>query len=269
MKTIPLFWWDERKFLHKNRENYGDMLSRYLAKKISGKEIRFVHPKKQNWFKRDKKHYVTIGSILQHTTKHSIVWGSGIIGKEYSIASADFRAVRGPQTRKHLLKLGYDCPEIYGDPGLLLPNFFNPEVEKKYEIGIIPHYNDFKEVSEKYEGINGIKVIDMMTLEVEKTTSEILECSKIISSSLHGVIIAHAYRIPALWVEFSNRIFGDGIKYQDYYESVEIFNFKAPYLNQKLSLSELHALFNGKVALPEQYVIKELQEGLMAVCPFK
>jgi len=268
MKTIPLFWWDERKFLHKDRENYGDMLSRYLVKKISGKEVRFVHPKKQKWFTRDKKHYVTIGSILQHATKHSIVWGSGIIGKEYHIAPADFRAVRGPQTRKHLLSLGYDCPETYGDPALLLPNFFNPVIHKKYEIGIIPHYNDFNEVSKQYKASRDIRVINMMTLDVEKTTSEILECSKVISSSLHGAILAHAYGIPALWVEFSDRIFGDGIKYQDYYESVKIFNYKAPYLTEKLNINDLSALFERNQSLPKQQTITDLQQGLMEVCPF-
>tara|TARA_B100000929_G_C15420273_1_gene391112 strand:+ start:119 stop:928 length:810 start_codon:yes stop_codon:yes gene_type:complete len=269
MKTIPLFWWDERKFLHKERENYGDMLSRYLVQKISGKNVKFVHPKKQKWFKRDKKHFVTIGSILQHATRHSIVWGSGIISKEYVIAEADFRAVRGPQTRKHLLNLGYHCPEVYGDPALLLPEYFKPEVQKKYEIGIIPHYNDFKEISEKYKEVQGVRVIDLMTLDIEKTTIEILECENIISSSLHGVVIPHAYRIPAIWVEFSDRIFGDGIKYQDYYESVEIFDFKAPFLSEKSDTMELKALFEEKEVLPEKDIIKKLQEGLMKVCPFK
>jgi pyruvyltransferase len=269
MNKIPLFWWDERKFLHKDYENYGDMLSVYLVQKISRMGVQFVHPKKQPWLKRNKKHYVVIGSILQHATKHSIVWGSGIISKEYPIDPADFRAVRGPQTRNHLLRIGYNCPEIYGDPALLLPNYFNPKIPRKYEIGIIPHYNDFKDVSERYRDVAGIKVINMMTLNVEKTTSEILECEKIISSSLHGVIIPHSYGIPALWVEFSDRIFGDGIKYKDYYESVGICNFKAPYITQKLSLIKLKALFKERAVIPEVGKIAKLQKDLMAVCPFK
>jgi hypothetical protein len=42
------------------------------------------------------------------------------------------------------------------------------------------------------------------------------------SSSSHGIIV-HAYGIPAVWQKFSNKVFGDDIKYQDYMESVEVF----------------------------------------------
>ena len=146
-KKIPLFYWSEIKFIFKKKENYGDLLSKYLVEKISGKEIKWVHPKKQPWHKWDKKNYVTIGSILHHASKDSIVWGSGIIDNEQTLAKADFLAVRGPQTRKILLDLGYDCPEVYGDPALLLPKYYHPEVNKKYKLGIIPHYHDFNSVS--------------------------------------------------------------------------------------------------------------------------
>ena len=117
---IPLFWWSEIQFTFKKKENYGDLLSKYLTEKISGKSVKWVHPKKQSFFKFDKKNYLAVGSIIHHATKDSIIWGSGIIDNEQKIVKADFRAVRGPQTRKYLLEMGCDCPEIYGDPALLL-----------------------------------------------------------------------------------------------------------------------------------------------------
>ncbi len=267
-QTIPLFYWSEIKFIFKQKENYGDLLSKYIVGKISGKEIQWVHPKKQPWYKWDKTNYVTIGSIIHHASKDSIVWGSGIIDNKQAIAKADFRAVRGPQTRKFLLDLGFKCPEVYGDPALLLPIYYHPEIEKKYRLGIIPHYHDFKFVLENYKNDPEILVIDLMTMDVEEVTREILSCEKTISSSLHGVIVSHAYEIPSIWVEFSDKIFGDGIKYRDYLESVEIPFYQAAFLVRKLDLKEMEVLFETYAGLPEKGKVKKLCDGLMRVCPF-
>mgnify|MGYP000288702261 CR=1 FL=1 len=48
---------------------------------------------------------------------------------------------------------------------------------------------------------------------------EITKCRSIISSSLHGIIAAHAYNIPAAWVNFGI-MKGDGIKFEDHYLSL-------------------------------------------------
>ena len=267
-KPIPLFYWSERKFIFKDKENYGDLLSKYLVEKISGRRVKFVHPKKQPWYKWDKKNYLAIGSIVHHATKESIVWGSGIIDREQKIASADFRAVRGPRTREHLLNLGYDCPEVYGDPALLLPNYYNPQVKKKYKLGIIPHYHDFKAVSEAYKEDPEISVIDMMTLDVEAVTRQIMECEKTISSSLHGLIVSHAYAIPSVWVEFSKKLFGDGIKFVDYLESVDLPAYQPELLEGKRNIGELEKLLIKNSTLPAIERITALKKDLISRCPF-
>ena len=267
-KEIPLFYWSEIKFIFREKENYGDLLSKYLVEKISGKSVKFVHPKKQPWYKRNKTNFLAVGSILHHADKNSIVWGSGIIDHEQEIAEADFRAVRGPQTREFLLKLGYHCPKVYGDPVLLLPKYYNPQVERKYKIGIVPHYHDYKKAVELFQHESGIKVIDLLTMDVEETTREILSCKNIISSSLHGLIVAHTYKIPALWVEFSDKIFGNGIKYQDYFKSLKIKYYKADFIETGKSVEELLQLMQGKPLLPEQKKLKKVQEGLLDSCPF-
>lgn len=38
---------------------------------------------------------------------------------------------------------------------------------------------------------------------------------------MHGLIIAHAYGIPAIWIK-KNYIFTDGLKFFDYFSSVNI-----------------------------------------------
>ena len=267
-KEIPLFYWSEIKFIFREKENYGDLLSKYIVEKISDNPVKFVHPNKQQWYKRNRTNFLAVGSILHHANKHSIVWGSGIIDHEQEIAEADFRAVRGPQTRYFLLKLGYRCPKVYGDPALLLPKYYNPEVEKKYKIGIVPHYHDYKKAVELFQNESDIKVIDLLTMDVEETTKEILSCENIISSSLHGLIVAHAYKIPALWVEFSDKIFGNGIKYRDYFESLKIKYYKADFIETGNSVEELLQLMQGKPLLPEDDRLEKIQKALLETCPF-
>lgn len=265
---IPLFWWSEIKFIYKEKENYGDLLSRYLVEKVSGRKVKWVHPKKQPWYKFNKNNFLAIGSILHHASKDSVVWGSGIIDREHKVEKADFRAVRGPRTREFLINLGYTCPAVYGDPALLLPNFFNPEVEKKYKLGVIPHYHDFKLAVRTFSGNKDILVIDLMTLDVEEVTRQIMSCEYNISSSLHGLIVSHAYNIPCVWVEFSNKLFGDGIKFADYLESVQIKVYSPQFLEEGHTSLEPKDYFKSLSGLPEVQKVKELQKGLIQACPF-
>ncbi|TYB80160.1 polysaccharide pyruvyl transferase family protein [Bizionia saleffrena] len=268
-QTLRLFWWNEKKLQGKIKENYGDLLGLYLAEKISGKRVVWVNPSKFSIANFFKSIYVTIGSILTHATPNCIVWGSGIISKDYKIKNAEFLAVRGPQTRKHLLEHGYNVPEVYGDPALLLPKYYHPKIKKEFTLGIVPHYNDFKLVNERFQSDKSVVIIDLMTNDIEATTNQFLKCETIVSSSLHGVIVAHAYGIPAVWQKFSNDVFGDDIKYQDYFESVALESYSSSVLGMNSTVEELKTLINEKPNLPKQEMINGLCDGLMRVCPFK
>ncbi len=267
--SIPLFYWSEIKFIFREKENYGDLLSKYIVEQISGKKVKFVQPKKQPWYRVDKKNFLAIGSIIHHASKNSIVWGSGIIDHKQPIVKAKFEAVRGPRTRQHLISLGYQCPEIYGDPAILLPKYYWPKIKKEFEIGIIPHYHDYEMATELFKDVPGVVVIDLLTLEVEEVTNKILACKKTLSSSLHGLIVSHAYGLPSLWVEFSDKIFGNGIKYLDYLESVELPLYEPEKIFCKLQVEEIEKFFENNPSLPDVKKVKGLQERLIRVCPFK
>lgn len=268
MKRIRLFWWNEKIIQGKTKENYGDVLGKYLVEKISARKVVFAWPKKFSFWDFFSPIYVTIGSVLTHVNSKCVVWGSGIISREFPVKKANFLAVRGPKTRDFLMNLGHDVPEVYGDPALLLPRYFNPKVEKKYRYGIVPHYDDWKQIKDWYKDQEDIVIIDMMTVEVEAKTIAFLQCEKIISSSLHGVIVSHAYGIPAVWQKFSDKPFGDDIKYQDYLESVQLDSYKPAIRTTEYSEVELQELFEILPSLPQESTLENLKNGLMKVCPF-
>jgi pyruvyltransferase len=254
------------------KENYGDFLAPYIVNKISGKKVvNVVHPMMRR-YRFFFKIYVTVGSIIRTSSEKSIVWGSGIILKNENIRKATFLAVRGPRTRNRLIELGYEVPEIYGDPALLLPKFIANNVIKKYKLGIIPHYVDYLEIQKKFGNDNRIKIINLVTNDVEKTTREILECETTISSSLHGVIVSHAYSIPSLWIKFSEKLTGDNVKFYDYFESIGITYVNEIAVNsQEISIEALYDLLDNKknILLPSIEVIEKIKHNLILTCPFK
>ncbi|MEA3315129.1 MAG: polysaccharide pyruvyl transferase family protein [Campylobacterota bacterium] len=211
-------------------------------------------------------HYLVIGSILQRATNYSIVWGAGFIAKD-SICCQNPKkiyAVRGPLTRKILLEQDIYCPEIYGDPALLMPLIYNPkDIHKKYNLGIIPHYIDKNnEWLKSFNLSSKVKIIDIQNNDSKAFIDSVLECKKIASSSLHGIIIADSYYIPSLWIEFSDKVYGDGFKFYDYFLSVKK-DIKSPYkVNLNSSIIDIEKQFiNSKIDID--------LEPLIQSCPFK
>lgn len=207
-------------YYSKSNCNWGDDLNRYLVEFISGKRV--VHARCQL---RPQTYYLCIGSILQwYSSKNAVVWGTGLIEPALVPSCKEIRAVRGPLTRLELIKQGHECPEIYGDPALLLPRFYYPIVEKKYKIGLICHYseresNSVQTILESKE----IHFIDIQNYGTwNKFIDEVLSCEMIISSSLHGCIVSDAYSIPNRWCRFSEyQAEGNNFKFHDYYQSIQ------------------------------------------------
>lgn len=266
---IHVFWWSSIKFEGKNQDNFGDILSKYLVEKISNKEVVWKHPIKVQWNPFKKKIYFTTGSILAHVTSNCVVWGSGIISKQDNVQSADFLAVRGPETYKYLKSKNYQVSKVFGDPAIVLPQYYNPTIDKVYELGIIPHYIDFDNVSDWYKNDDKTKVINLLNNDIEEVIDQILRCKRIVSSSLHGVIVSHTYNIPAVWIEFSKKLSGDGVKFVDYFKSVNLQPYQAKFIKDKPSVTDINELFNNYISLPKDSVIEELSNNLLKVCPFK
>jgi pyruvyltransferase len=247
-------------------KNWGDALNPLLIQKISGKKTLIVAKYTSNI--RNKPIYSAIGSVLEIPTIHNcgqrnlIIWGTGFISDKgkLKVQPKEICAVRGPLTRQLLLNQGFKCPEIYGDPALLYKKFYNPDIQKKYKLGIIPHYIDknhpFVNIFQEDPNILIIDISGGITQVVD----QICSCQRIASSSLHGIIAADAYGIPATWIKFSDNVTGEGFKFLDYFTSVGRTERYPVIIQKDTSIDEiLEIYYNYKLDL----ALNELWEA----CP--
>ena len=222
MKSIPLYWW---RGPGSGVSNFGDALSPLVVQFATGRPVTYAPPRRAA--------LVGLGSLLGHTAAdrwkriltrpfHPLaVWGTG------SIRQSDVRAgtylhvlaVRGEGTRD---SLGLSDSTPLGDPGLLVARMIAKPTRKKARWGIVPHYvdQDLRVVRELGASNPGSVLIDLTDRDVLRTARQIAECDFIISSSLHGLITADAFQVPSVWVEWSDRVHGNGWKFQDYASSV-------------------------------------------------
>lgn len=206
---VNLHWWR----MNGAQQNVGDSLSPVVVE----------YMKKQcgignNISGRRNTHLYAIGSIIDGGYQNATIWGSGLIrgDKEFwwrKIRKLDVRCVRGPETRRVLINNGYTCPECYGDPALLMPLIYSPKVtEKKYQYRVIQHYiyrNPLK------------NSLNPLTNNWQDFIHELVHSELIISNSLHGIILAEAYGIPAILLKHNMNMF----KYRDYYYSTGRYDF--------------------------------------------
>ena len=188
------------------KNNWGDYVSSILIQNLSNNKKIINYS--ESWNLKKRNNILCIGSIITWmTTNSSVVWGSGVVYPDEKISAKPCKvlAVRGPLTRKYLLRNGVDCPEIYGDPALLFPRIYSPNIsQKKYKFGVIPHFRDKNNIHLE----NILKIKDVLYIDVQDVNDwklfidKIIQCQYILSSSLHGIIIADAYSVPNIWIEF-------------------------------------------------------------------
>jgi pyruvyltransferase len=220
---LPLFYWKE-KWRGRTFVNFGDYISLKLVERIVDHEVR---PYIKGQPLKEKK-LLASGSILSFAANDDVVWGAAINGKllqkkDYKFDRLDIRAVRGPLTRAFLKKhFQLDSPQIYGDPALLVPWFF-PEFKKAEKPAldylIIPHFSE-EHLFPKEQWDNVVFSTDSWDVVL----SNIVNSRFVISSSLHGIIIAEAYGIPARLLRITET--EPMFKYQDYYLGTNRPNFR-------------------------------------------
>jgi len=242
--------------------NMGDIITPVILDKMFNVKANWVDTKKTT-----TQHFIMTGSILKFTSPKTTVWGSGVIREiDEPSPDAEYLSVRGPLSYEIVRVHGGDVKDIFGDPAMLLPFFHKNNKQKKYKIGILPHYVDYKSVVELYKTEPDIKVIDILNVDPLSVVDEMLECEKIVTSSLHGVIVCNAYNIPVSLVKYSNLLYGDGIKFKDHLLSVGVNSFTMHDVTEKLSLKHLEKLSYIKdTSLDCTKMINAFQKKLMVV----
>lgn len=207
--------------------NWGDELNIYIIEALTQRKVIVENESLYHKIFTSHKKYICIGSILGwYESKNAEIWGAGAMHKntKVNICPMKIHSVRGILTRNLLINQGIKCPEVYGDPALLLSQLYQPNILKRHRLGIIPHHTDINNPLLNNFCKNNEKVILIDFTSYTKWTDiidKIVSCQLIISSSLHGLIVSDSYGIPNKWVRFSsNNIVGGTFKFMDYFSSI-------------------------------------------------
>ena len=209
--------------------NFGDALSPRLVEELSCRKVIYAHPSRARLVATGSILYAEylIGYSLRSQLRNLIVprlcvWGAGFLTAPKAegriIRSLDVHAVRGSLTRDYLWKYGYDVSNcVLGDPGLLYARLVADLPRKCHKLGIAPHYEDQGEGRRLANAI-GAKFIDVTQSDPLNAIREIASCERILSSSLHGLVVADSLGIPNCRIRFSTSQESD-FKFQDYYSA--------------------------------------------------
>ena len=203
------YWWKEK-------PNFGDALAPYLLKQFSNMDV--------EWDTISRSSIISVGSILEHVPP---LWDGHIIGSgklfEFSrlhthTNTAKIWAIRGPLSAR-----GIAGTYALGDPGVLANELIGYQ-EKKWDLGIVPHWQDTN-LEKDTRFINIPKpwtytIIRPVDNPIEVIT-KIAQCRKIVTSSLHGMIVADSFGIPRR-IEMCPALEKDGgdFKFRDYSSSI-------------------------------------------------
>lgn len=202
---VDLFYWRPRD----GRQNFGDHLSNALVTKLAASRNRFLDeivPKPRR--------LLAVGSILHYAATGDVIWGTGFNGsvpvERHSFQTLDVRAVRGPKTAAFLEQRGITVPAVFGDPALLTRRLLGerfPTPDVKAPVAIVPNFQDLALVSD-WEN-----VVSPM-LPWPKVIRAIVGSELVISTSLHGLVIADSFGIPCVYLRLSEH--ENLFKYEDY-----------------------------------------------------
>lgn len=208
---LRLFWWQ-------GVANFGDALSALIVAQVSGREVSHAGPGACDM--------LAIGSLIQVMRRkyrepraddvRPWIWGAGLLHP----VPADFLdnvqvgLLRGPVTAA-LLGIKTDQ---FGDPGLLTPLVLGALPARDDRIGLVMHHSqsDDPGVAALIAHEPALQLIDVAG-DAKQVCRQIAACAHVISSSLHGLVVADACGVANTWLSPGAQ---SHLKYHDYAASI-------------------------------------------------
>jgi pyruvyltransferase len=198
-------------------DNFGDLLGPLIVSRILEREQLHDVP-------GETRRILAVGSILRLARDGDVVWGTGANGKSldetFGFNQLDVRAVRGPRTRAFLETKGIEAPGVYGDPALLIPHLWSDDdlgIERRRSgIGVVPNLHDAR-------GRTARRDLILPTKPVLEVIRAVAAREFVVGSSLHGVVVAEAFGVPARFVGSPSE---PEFKYRDYLEGTGRYEYE-------------------------------------------
>ena len=222
-ELMPIYYWV-------GKRNFGDLLTPLLLRHFCSIETA--------WTPVEQASLVGVGSVIElipNGWRGKLLGTGKLHGETLLPVDPEILALRGPLTAK-----GVRGDFALGDMGLLANELVRVET-KKHDIGIVPHWSD-EELVDRTKAIRKDALAIFPDDEPLEVIRQIGECRKIVCSSLHGMILADAFRIPRR-VEMAPRLAFEGgdFKYRDYSAGI-----RTPFEVGKLIQANYQAVENVK-----------------------
>ena len=266
-KPIHCYYWRDAK--GRCKSNFGDALSPLLISEILNRQVVWSAP-----YRAD---IMGIGSIIGHAKKvwrrlivsrqtcPLYVWGSGsLLPIRPRTRFMEFLAVRGAKTRDFI---GLIDTMPLGDPGLLSPLLLEGRVantKPKFRLGVIPHWREKSApaVLEFVERFPHCKIIDVTNPDVLEVTRTIASCEFVLSSSLHGLVVADSFGIPNARFRLSTTKHTNDWKFEDYFSGVK--RNCGPVVDRLLTIQKMSDLTDF-LDCAESAVVSSVSQKLLQV----
>lgn len=210
---LRCYWWVGENHPCLSYGNFGDLLTKLIVEQLVKDEIEHSV---------DDGKFVTLGSVMNIVTPNDTVWGTGVNGKalDHRIQKNDnIYNVRGPLSKKWLNERGVEVKDdLFFDPGILISKYYPKQEESdKQVVGLVAHYSNYDKLR-KMKRDESISLINPDDDSIN-VLNQISKCHFVISSSLHGIVVAESYGIPSAYLKFST--IEPDFKFIDYYNGTE------------------------------------------------